>query len=59
MHTNPADFTLFHITLHLILWCVTYGPPCILILAWSLLIRWLSCISIFSMLLGLHTKVIV
>ena len=22
-------FTLFHITLHVIFWCATYGQPCI------------------------------
>ena len=25
----PINFTLFHITLHVISWCATYGPPCI------------------------------
>ena len=27
----PINFTLFHITLHVISWCATYGPPCICI----------------------------
>ena len=26
----PINFTLFHITLYVISWCATYGPPCII-----------------------------
>ena len=26
---HHADFTSFDITIHVILWCETYGPPCI------------------------------
>ena len=25
----PINFTMFHITFHVISWCATYGPPCI------------------------------
>ena len=28
----PINFTLFHITLHVISWCATYGPPCTIFL---------------------------
>ena len=32
----PINFTLFHITLHVISWSATYGPPCMQLLTCSI-----------------------